>query len=86
MLGGGVLAVGAEVAQTHELIGGGRLGVLQAGFHFTAGQHFQRIGIQAGQEILAGGIGIGIVEEVGVLTDRLNTRCSAEESLLSGQK
>ena len=68
MSGSTVTAVGAEVAQTHELIAGRCLGICQGSFHLTAGQHFQRVGVQASQEILAGGIGIGIVEEVVVLT------------------
>ena len=46
MLSAAVLRVGAEVTQTHELVGSGGLGVLQALFYLTAGEHFQRIGIQ----------------------------------------
>ena len=69
MLGGGVLAVGGKVALTHELIALAGLSADQGGFHLTAGQNLQRIRIQAGQEILAGGIGISIVEQVVVLTD-----------------
>ena len=67
--GGAVLAVRAEVAQAHELIGCGGLGVFQAGFHLAAGEYFQRIRVQAGQEILAGGVGVRVVEQVGILTD-----------------
>ena len=62
-----VLAVGAEVAQTHELVGSGSLCVLQTLFHLTAGEHFQGVGIQTSQEVLACGIGIGIVEQIAVL-------------------
>lgn len=40
-----VLAVGAEITQSHELIGGGGLCILQAGFYLAAGEDFQRIGI-----------------------------------------
>ena len=69
MLRGGVLAVGAEVTQTHELVGGRSLGVLQGSLDFTAGEDFQRVGIQAAEVILARCIGIGIVKQVGVLTD-----------------
>ncbi len=62
-----VLAVRAEVAQTHKLIGCRRLGALQTLFHLTAGEHLQRLGIQTGEKILACGIRVGIVKEVGVL-------------------
>ena len=37
---GRVLAVGAEVAQTHELEGLAGLGFLQTGFHLAAGEDF----------------------------------------------
>ena len=67
--GSTVLAVGAEVAQTHELIGSGSLGILQAGLNLTAGENLQRIGVHAGQEILAGSIGIRIIKKIGVLAD-----------------
>ena len=33
------------------------------------GEHLQRVGVQAGQEVLSGGIGIGVVKEVAVLAD-----------------
>ena len=69
MVRGAVLAVGAEVAQTEELVGGGSLGVFQAGFHLAAGEHLQGVGVQAAEEVLAGGVGIGIVKQVIVLTD-----------------
>ena len=69
MVSGGVLGVGAEVAQTHELIGGGSLGVSERGLHLTAGENLQGMGVHAGQEVLACGVGIGIVEEIGILTD-----------------
>ena len=62
MIGAAVLAVGAEVAETHELEGIASLGILQRSFYLTAGEHFQRIGVQACQKILASCIGIGIVE------------------------
>ena len=64
MAGCGVLAVGAEIAQTHELEAHGSLGACKACFHLTAGEDFQRVGVQAGEVILAGGIGIGIIEEL----------------------
>ena len=67
MLGSAVLVVGAEITQTHELIAHGSLCIAQRCFHFTAGEHFQRVGIQAAEEILAGGIGISIVEQVIIL-------------------
>ena len=69
MVRGAVLAVGAEVAQTEELVGGRSLGVFQAGFHLAAGEHLQGVGVQAAEEVLAGGVGIGIVKQVIVLTD-----------------
>ena len=69
MAGFAILAVGAEVAQTHELIGGRCLCVFQALFHLTAGENLQRVGVQAGQEVLVCGIGICIVKEVAVLTN-----------------
>ena len=62
MVGSGILAVGAEVAQTHELEGGGSLDVGQGGLQLAAGENFQRTGVQAGQIILACSIGIGVVE------------------------
>ena len=52
MAGGAVLAVRAEVAQTHELIGRGRLGVPEAGLHLAAGEDFQRLLVQTDQKIL----------------------------------
>ena len=69
MFCGRILAVRGEITQTHELEGFSCLGVCQTGFHLTAGENFQRVGIQTGQEILAGGIGIGIVKEVRILTN-----------------
>ena len=68
MLGGRVLGIGAEVAQTHELEAHGCLGVLQALLHLAAGENLQRVGVQTSQEVLAGGIGIGIVKQIAVLT------------------
>ena len=68
MAGDAVLGVGAEVTQTHELVGSGSLSVFQTLLHLTAGENLQGVGIQAGQIVLACGIGIGIVEEVGILT------------------
>ena len=70
MLGSGVLGVGAEVTQTHELEGGGSLGTCQAGFYLTAGEDFQRIGVQVlHQSFHAGGVGVNSVEQVVVQTD-----------------
>ena len=69
MLGGRVLGIGAEVADSHELIGRGSLSISQECLHLTAGEHFQRVGVQASQVVLVCCIGIGIVEQVGVLTD-----------------
>ena len=45
MIGTAILAVGAEVAKTHELVGGRSLGGFQAGFHLAAGEDLQRIKI-----------------------------------------
>jgi len=66
---GGILAVGAEVAQTHKLEGSRCLGIFQSPFYLTTSQNFQRIGVQAGDEILACGIGIGIIKQIGILSD-----------------
>ncbi len=62
MVSSAVLAVGAEVTKTHELIGSGSLCILQAGLHLTALEDLQRVGVQAGNEVLAGSIGIRIVK------------------------
>ena len=69
MLGGRILSIGAEVAKAHKLecIAGLRIG--QRALYLTAGEDFQRIGIQTGQEILSGGIGVRVVKQVCVLTD-----------------
>ena len=64
-----VFAVGAEVAKTHKLICFRCFGVFQALFHLTAGENFQRVGVQTGQKVLSCGIGIGIVKKVAVLTN-----------------
>ena len=69
MTGGAVFAVGAEVTQTHELVGSRCLGISQRSFHLTVGEHFQTVGIQTGQIVLACGIGIGIIKQIAVLTD-----------------
>ncbi len=69
MIFGRILAVGTEVAQTHELVGSGSFGIAQAGLHLTAGEDFQRVGVHASKEILASGIWIGIVKQVAVLTN-----------------
>ena len=69
MLGGGVLAVGAEVAQTHELEGRRCLGAGQGSFHLAAGEDLQGVGVHAAEVILACGIGIGVVKQIAVLTD-----------------
>ena len=69
MLRSAVLTVGAEVAQTHELEGISSLCALQALFDFAAGEHFQRVGIQASKEILACCIGIGIIKQIAVLAN-----------------
>ena len=69
MAGSAVPGVGAEVAQTHELEAHGSLGILQGCFYLTAGEHFQGVGVQAGQVVHTCGIGIGVIKEVGVLTD-----------------
>ena len=62
-------SVGAEVAQTHELVGSGGLGICQTGLHLTAGEYFQRVGVHAGKEVLSGGIGIRVVKEIVILPD-----------------
>ena len=49
MTGSAVLGVGAEVAQTHELIGSGGLGFCQGSLHLAAGENLQGIGVQTGQ-------------------------------------
>ena len=67
VLRGGILAVRAEVAQAHELVGFRGFGASQRGLCLAVGEHLQRVGVQAGQKILSGGIGIGVVEEVTVL-------------------
>ena len=64
-----ILVVGAEVAKSHELEGLSCLCILQASLYLTAGEHFQGIGIQTGQEILSGSVGVSILKEIIVLTD-----------------
>ena len=49
MTGSAVLAVGAEVAQTHELVACGSLGIRQRSFHLAAGENLQRIGVHVGK-------------------------------------
>ena len=48
MAGLGVLAVQAEVAQAHELVGFRGFGVLQRSLCLAVGEHLQRVGVQAG--------------------------------------
>ena len=70
MLGGRILAVGAEVTQTHELIAVTGLGILQCGFDLTSGEDLQRIGIQIlNQRFHAGSVRIGSVEQIVVQTN-----------------
>ena len=78
MAGMAVLIVEAEIAEAHELEGRGvlPLAVLhgvellrlrdERGFDLAAGQHVERIRVQAGKKIL-GGIGLRIGEEVVIL-------------------
>src|SRR5699024_1162890 len=69
MAGLGVLVVGAEIALPQELEGGGSLHVGQAGLHLGVGEHLQGAGVEAVQEILVAGVGIGVGEQVVVQTD-----------------
>lgn len=66
----GILVIQTEVAQTHELVAGSRLSALvvfsiavrgggQTGLHLAVRQDLQRAGIQALDEVLVGGVGIG---------------------------
>ena len=76
MVSGRILGVRAEITQTHELEGGRCLGILQTGFYLTTGENLQRVGVQTGKEILTCGIGVGIVEEIVVLTNfRVTAGC-----------
>ncbi len=43
--------------------------MLKTSLHLAPGENLQRMGVHAGEEILAGGIGIGIVEKVGILAN-----------------
>ena len=67
MFGTGVLVIQAEVAQTHELEGRSGLALLlgllvslslglDTGLHLAALQDFQRVGIQAINEVLIGAV------------------------------
>ena len=58
MIRSGILAVGAEVALAHELEVVAGLCTAQGGLHLAAGKDLQRVGIQALQEVLVGGVGI----------------------------
>ena len=69
MAGGAVLAVRAEIAQTHELIGRGRLGVPEAGLHLAAGEHRKALRVQAIQEVLVRAVGLLIGKQVVVQPD-----------------
>ena len=71
----GILVVQAEVAQTHELVAGSRFTDLvafgiavrgggQTSFHFAVRQDLQRAGIQALDEVLVGGVWVGIVNRL----------------------
>ena len=71
----GILVIQAEVAQTHELVAGSRLSALvafgvavrgggQTGLHLAVRQDLQRAGIQALDEVLVGGVGVGVGEQV----------------------
>src|SRR5699024_6538851 len=53
-----------EIALAQELEGGGGLHVGQTGLHLGAGQHLQGAGIEAVQEVLVAGVGVGIGEEI----------------------
>ena len=59
MAGGAVLVVGGKVAETQELEAIRRGAVLERLFHLAAGEHFERIGVQAVDEVLAGASGSG---------------------------
>ena len=68
--GGAVAAVGAEVAQTHELVGSRSLGVTQGGLDLAAGQDFQGVGVHVAQQGLhAGGVRGDGIEQVLVQPD-----------------
>ena len=65
MAGSAVTAVGAEVAQTHELVAGGSLGVSQGSLDLTAGQNLQRVLVHVAQQRLhGGGVGGSCMEQV----------------------
>ena len=83
MAGSAVLAVGAEVTQTHELEAHRSLGIGQGCFHLAAGENLQGVGVQAGQIVLACGIGIGIIKQVAVLTD-LCVHCGGSVNPVDG--
>ena len=74
MIRRGIFAVGAEIAKTHELVGSRCFRILQTHFDFAIGENFQRIGVQACQEILAGCIRIGPAGEQMLLTE--TPRCA----------
>ena len=63
MAGGAVLVVRCKVAETEELEAVGSGAVLERLFHLAAGENFERVGVQAVDEVLAGGVRFGIGEE-----------------------
>lgn len=58
-MAGSRVLVQAEISLAQELEAGGRGGVGQAGFHLAASENLQRIRVQAGDEILVRGVGLG---------------------------
>ena len=63
MAGSAVLVVGGKVAQPQELEAIRRGAVPERLFHLAAGENFERVGVQAVDEVLAGRVRLGVGEE-----------------------